>query len=356
MNKFDFLSAMGHIDREIVERTMDSVYAGSVYSIEKETAMKNISNGKGRRIGKIAVIAAAACLILSAAAYAIGAHTGFFQSAFGTGVKGRDSITVTDGNGPGTSYTYPAVERVDVDQEAAETLLGGYVSRSGRVAEVCGYTFTVDSFVFDENGIGVMTVDVDNPDGLGIKERYDYNKGEYAPITISLRTAGGDILDSREYLDEDSTSNTHARYVIYVTPFSDGQSGRDVEIVFRAANGTFHEEFGHTFANYDETQLIIPVSEAAPSEKWQGGEMTGFLSPVGFTLKSGGTSLDGCSSLTLKFKDGTEYIVSSEEYANSPVGSLSSDYTSMYMAFNRLVEPENVETIIVEGLELKKAE
>ena len=122
------------------EKTMFALNDVRDDHIESARSMLGYKTEKGRRhLGKkrIVTFALAAALILGlgATAYAIGVHSGFFHNAFGTGVPGHEakSFDVIDPEGNViTVEHYPAEERVDMEEERAEELIGTYVSAVGQ--------------------------------------------------------------------------------------------------------------------------------------------------------------------------------------------------------------------------------
>lgn len=314
-----------------------------------------------RPAARTALIAAIVAVLLIGTALAVAAHTDFFHNAYGTGIEGHDAFVVPKTDEAGNIISqeeYPAVERVEADPEAAEALLGGYVASAiDSSVEKNGYTFTIRDYVIDENGIGAITLDVDNPAGLNIKEDGAYYAfdGEFPPFTMSL-WAGNFMLDTRE-LRSAETTDTHAQYVVYVA--GDPTDADRWEFRFMVWNGTFDEEMtrelggsGQVFPNYDEASLTFPLSAPVPTVAFAGGELTAELSPVGVTLRvgsgaSGEPEVFSCRELVIEYDDGSEYTVSSEDVYNQAVSLNIGEV--IWTAFNRLVEPENVTGIRVEG-------
>ena len=339
------------------EKKIQETLAG----LEDDTVIVN-NKRRPRKAYVTALVAAIIAVLLAGTALAIALHTEFFHSAYGTGIAGRDSRTIIETDESGNVIKvegYPAIERVEVDPETAEALIGDYVaSAKGQSIELCGYTFTLRDYVIDENGIGAITVDVDNPNGLNIKENGHYYtyEGEFQPFTMWV-WAGGWPLDTNDLRDTESTTDTHARYVIYIA--GGAQSADELSVRFTAWNGTFmeldtHEEtYGQVFPNYDEAELVIPTSDPVSVKSFAGADMTAELSPVGLMLQWGdgyyaaGEQFD-YRSLVIEYADGSEYVVKSESVYNQTVALGMG--TTVWTAFNRLVEPENVTAIHVTGI------
>ena len=118
------------------EKTMFALNDVKDAHLESARSMLDYKTERGRQhLGKKRIItfslAAALILGLGVTAYAIGVHSGFFYNAFGTGVPGHEakSVDVIDPEGNViTVEHYPAEERVDMEEERAEDLIGTYVS------------------------------------------------------------------------------------------------------------------------------------------------------------------------------------------------------------------------------------
>lgn len=339
------------------EKKVQETLAG----LEGDTAIVN-NKRRLRKAYVTALVAAVIAVLLAGTALAIALHTEFFHSAYGTGIAGRDGYSVekTDSDGNVISYEeYSSMERVETDPDTAEALIGDYVaSAKGQSVELCGYTFTLRDCVIDKNGIGAITVDVDNPDGLNIKEdgHYYAYEGEFMPFVMRVQ-AGGGGLDTTELRVTDSTTDTHAQYVVYIA--GSAASTKELSIHFSAWNGTFMEQDGHeeangqVFPNYDEAELVIPTSDPVPVKMFAGGELTAELSPVGLTCWLGdGHFASGeqfnYRSLVIEYADGSEYVVKSSDVYNEAVALGMG--TTVWTAFNRLVETENVTAIHVTGV------
>lgn len=328
----------------------------------EETPMRENHTKKLRPAARTALIAAVVAVLLMGTALAIAAHNDFFHRAYGTGIAGQDAYSVpkTDEAGNIISYEeYPAVERVEADPDTAEALIGEYVASAiDSSVELCGYTFTIRDYVIDENGIGAITVDVDNPDGLNIKQDGNYyaDEGEFPPFNMNL-WAGNFPLDSMELRTTETATDTHAQYVVYVAGDPTGSDAWYFR--FMVWNGTFDEEMtrqygstGQVFPNYDDAVLSVPKSEPVPAVRFAGGEVTAELSPVGVTLRVGGGAsgepeVFSCRRLVIEYADGSEYTVESEDVYNKAVSMNMGEV--IWTAFNRLVEPENVTGIRVAG-------
>lgn len=298
-----------------------------------------------RRIITLALVAAL-ILALGAAAYAIGIHSGFFQSVFGKGIQGRDAfdVEITDesGNVVKTEH-YPAIEREEVDEELAENLTGAFITSVGQSAVAGNHTFTLKEALVDENGIGAFTVHVSNPDGHGLVLSGNYGPGGHQPFSWRLFPEGDEMhfLDERDYIQPNSLSETEADIVFYFTPFTPLPKDTGLIVSF----SVFTE--GVDFPKWPKAELTIPAQEKLPCRTLTGEGTSAYLSPVGLVLQEDNHERDEAmlESIRLIFEDGTEYTLMAPDLVNFSVASQSPDGLSVYYSFNRLCDAEHVKEI-----------
>ena len=349
-------------DTEIPER-LDARLTYSYAVIRRQEgkgiSMQKRNNYKGIRT---AVLIAAAVCVLAGAAFAVASHSEFFNSAYGNNIpsEAAKTIEITDESGKVVkTESYPAKERVAVDEEMAEELIGEYVSAVGESVTLNGYTFTVQDYVLDENGIGAVTVDVDNPEGLNIQNSYDAYAGEFSPFYMVFAwedgsESGYSCFDDRHFIDETVTTDTHVRYVYYLVAGYNADA--DITLRVNIWDGTFEaveSPNGQVFPNYSETTLTIPRASYVSTKTFSCEGLTAELSPVGCVLDYGFEEFTDVvhDEFILRFADGSEYVVRDEDMSNLTVGLWREDHTEG-IAFNRLVDVENVTEIILNAYTL----
>ncbi len=361
---------------------------------------------KTRKISLTALIAAAVVLALSVTAYAIGAHAGFFDAVFGdTGVDSTQAHqTLADPDKPvGEMITVPAYEREPVDQEKAETLVGAQVTDIQKSFQMEGVTFTAESVVADENGVGALTFTMRCPDGfprmdgqtgeMGNMLRIDQDRGWIAASPY-LRLSDIDRpINSHIYLDSAASTATEKHLTAYFYSPVGLKTGDVVELVMTEYlyNGREYaytdpytgEERTVQDADEIEEHICFRVEDLVPAVLFtaQDGH-TASVSPLGIVLDDW---YDGIRELRLTYADGSEYTVRDRDVDNTQFGQLTSPgdlgaagveheedddgdgvpdatYTeyplddpayagmwrTMYV-FNRLVEPENVVSVHTSG-------
>ena len=275
------------------EKTMFALNDVRDEHLESARSMLGYKTERGRRhLGKkrIVTFALAAALImgLGITAYAIGVHSGFFHNAFGTGVPGHEAKTVEviDQNGNAVKVeNYPAEERVDMDDEQAESLIGAYVSAVGQSVQLGDFTFTVRDVTFDDNGNGAVTVDLDNPKGHGLKADGNFlgDKVPYIWSGYSVWSSKGTPIASHDYVATEGYSEAHISFVYSITS---GSLAADEDIILRF--GVYSQD-----NSTEEAEIVIPAAERIPARDYSTGGLTVSISPVGMALYFGDAYNDG---------------------------------------------------------------
>lgn len=293
-------------------------------------------------------LTAALLLGLGAAAYAAGVHAGFFKTAFGTGIAehAAETVEITAPDGSHLKEErFPASERADMDEERAQALIGDYVSAVGQSVQLGNYTARVRDLTVDENGIGALTVDVDNPNGHGFApdgSRAAPTGGEY--FGFSLSSSGGTPFAARDHAAEEGYSETHISLVYAFA--SPAQLAPNEDIILRftlTSDGSTSEE-----------RITLPAKQRIAAHEFRAEGMTAYLSPVGAKLIFGTSTHDALyeeyiiGELILSFADGSRYAVKSEGVNNSMLGTYDMDNIACFkFVFNRLVDVDALESIYV---------
>lgn len=312
--------------------------------------MERSSNMRAKRIMTIA-LAAALILALGITAYALGVHSGFLHNAFGTGVPGQEAKTVElldpEGNVV-TVESYPSQERVDMDEEKAEALVGAYISAVGQSAQLGDFTFTVREVMIDENGNGAVTVDVDNPKGHGRKPDGSFS-GDGQPDTwfgYSVWSGNDVMVASRDYAVTEGYSDTHISFVYSISPDSSAPLG---DIILRFGLYSMDKD-------REEADIVIPAAERIPAKDFYTEGLTASISPVGMTLCFDDAYNDGeyeeyvLNELLIHYSDGSTYVVQGENTVNYMCATLDRENKGIvYITFNRLADIETVSGISVKA-------
>lgn len=329
-------------------------------------------NTRGHRVHRIPVRAIAIGATLSAALAGGGAYaavqSNFFQSAFGD--KGQGDVEARDIPVEGKDSTCRLAEMtwVQTDPANAERILGPFVGTVGQSVSANGYTLTVDEVVVDENGIGVATYTLSNPDGVGEVDGYYGHFGFMpdAPIRgvhiegatqrdIGNGMTGGISFDQRSVKDELLSTETELHAVQYFCPLF----GERDENGYMWRLSVLDEESGRlagpTITYAPETAIPATAFVAETGE-------TVSMSPLGMVAPESIVTSDpgSCRRCVVTFSDGTEYVVKDDRYyefddkKNAPelvdntIFTLDSGSNGTFFVFNRLVDVEAVASVTFE--------
>lgn len=329
-------------------------------------------NTRGHRVHRIPVRAIVIGATLSAALVGGGAYaavqSNFFQSAFGD--KGQEDVEARDIPVEGKDSTCRLAEMtwVQTDPANAERILGPFVGTVGQSVSANGYTLTVDEVVVDENGIGVATYTLSNPDGVGEVDGYYGHFGFMpdAPIRgvhiegatqrdIGNGMTGGISFDQRSVKDEVLSTGTELHAVQYFCSLF----GEHDENGYMWRLSVWDEESGRLAG-----PTVTYAPEAAIPETAFAAETgeTVSMSPLGMVASESIEATDPGSyrRCVVAFSDGTEYVVKDDRYyelddkENAPelvdntVFTLGSDSVGTFFVFNRLVDVEAVASVTFE--------
>ena len=317
----------------------------------------------GKRFTVRAAVATAAVTALVASGAYAAVSSDFFQSAFGT--KGQQDVeahTVVEEDhispvtGEPVSWTAPSRTWEDVDEQVAQRLLDGYVFDVNRTCELHGYTLTVGQCVMDENGNGVATITIENPDGV---DTSDASYGEVylsndAPVAFAIDSVDSAVpfWDERIILDAEASTDTKLVGVAYFGPFTgriDG--GLEWVLVDREPGGMSDV----AAQDADGASVYKPQATLTTREFRADDGSTVEVSPIALTQFLANSD-SSANEAVIRYADGTEYVVyrwgGDEPVSNSLVDYGYSDEAEKLGAahlFNRLVDVDAIESITLRG-------
>ena len=252
-------------------------------------------------------------------------------------------LTDSEGNVVKVEH-YPAMERVALEEEMARDLVWDHIVEINQGLTVDDYAIVVRYLLLDENGVGLLAYDVDNPNGHGLNEGGNPIDGT-PKLSLVLDRNGGGMMDTRTYAQTDSFTATHASFICYFTPFSEFTASDGLTVTIAANEG----ERMHSFP----LELDVDSSDLVESTDYVTDGAIASLSPMGMYLTcdinarhQGEVVYD---NITINYEDGSAYTVKGEDLVNLTVSSKNSDHRSCWYAFNRLVDPNSVTTISVIG-------
>ena len=312
---------------------------------------------------RAAAAALAGAMLVGGGAYAA-VQTNFFQSAFGD--KGQEDVEMHEvlDEGKTIPYTLPSMTWVEADPAEAERIVGDYVEEVGQTLETNGYTLTVEDCLVDENGLGVATYTLANPDGVG---GYDAGYGAFCMgpddavgqpglegatprREIEEGWTSGTLYDYHDIKDESLSTATEAHVVRYFASSlgTTDESGLDWSLPARDSGG------------YAEEHIVFkPTKELPATEFASASGETLSISPIGLVGpfdESGGEGALNPDRLVVRFTDGSEYVVfddapDAEELIRNVVfgyylGEDGDTDNGVAYLFNRLVDVDAVESVV----------
>ncbi len=339
-----------------------------VMEMARTTGSKTRESLSRRMPVRVAVACAAlGVAVVGTAAYAAVSNADFFQSAFGG--KGQEDVAAHDVpvEGKDSTVRLPEMTWVETDPADAERIVGDYVGTAGQSVEAQGYTLTVDQVVVDENGLGVATYTLSNPDGVGeVDDLYGQFGFVDAPIQgVAVEGATQRELydgitvptfyDYRSVKDENLSTDTELHAVVYFcSPYGTlDENGLAWRLSVPDGSGT---PSGSTVVYAPESVLPATTLTAESGE-------TVSLSPLGLVAPASVSESYRCC--TVEFSDGTEYVIQDERYYEdsstelvnntifglylSEEGEPGSESGLISFLFNRLVDVDAVTAVVFEN-------
>lgn len=368
------------------------------YEANKKSMLKEYRKRKlfARRnmYGKVAV---ALLVILLSAPIVVKAATDkdFFGRLWGNSTREniKEHEEVIESNGEEIIVTYPEREYVTVDEELA-SLIGDYVYANPIVKEIEGTTLTMKSAVEDEH-CAVVEFTLEKEGGVDVLE-YDqlYNEDmgawfkQDASFSFGFKEGLGNI-----YVDmKASTKEKLVCYYYMVKPtfLSNGTNKLTLEIRYYP----FMEEY----KNYteeeseDEKDLMkqfkqecieIPIEKNVSMVEFAGeNDESIYISPISMNVDlaykknkldilnkvniiSNSVAADDLYKVEINYKDGSKYTVyenslagvyTSDKYIDNTSYICGVDNNTVTILFNRLVDVNNIEFIVVNDSVLKMKE
>lgn len=322
------------------------------------------------------VFVIAAILVLGTA-MAVAIKTDFFNHVFGN--ETRENVTehletYDNGKGGTYEYLYPAREYVAADPETAERLLGDRVMSDPVAVRIGDYTLTVLNAVRDENAM-VMEMTLENPagvKGLNYDRLTNEDKGAWFADDAEY-FFGVDRAAEMMYVDMQNSTDQCVRiyyYCVFFEKMADGESP-----VLTAANVS--GEAGSEEKVFEPQEIVIPADRTVSmanfaAEDGSRIELAPFSLRVCPNPGTGSPAIqmaepeegdapaivlsqmdpDSLSSLVIEMKDGEAYTVLDGGRLDNTMymcGGLGESFADTSMVLNRLVDPETVKSIRING-------
>ena len=308
----------------------------------------------GRRMGKIAVIAAVLVMVLGISA---GAYVGFTQHADPAGVlhsffeqesyaKGDRIVEYESIEVDGEVYeklktNMPAWERMPLDEAVAEKYIYPYVYGVDSSISWGNYTLNIEAIIYDAGiGSGLLYYTIENPNGVVGYEVWVNGEVNW-PVTSPYYAALSHA--DKTYIDESRTTDTKIYVCSYFITIEEWG-----ELQLWLGDGA-EKNRGERVA-----MTIMLPDEALENLSFDGGNVV--LSPIGMSVdkKALGLSLtNDIDHITLRFADGSEYIVEqddSEAFISNKAYALGNEDGSFSrILFNSVVDIDIITEVEVEG-------
>lgn len=335
------------IDEKRFKETFDQVHASDALLTEvlEMTTKSEHKKHTPKRLTRTLLIAAVLVCALTlsvAAADALakkfsGDTTSVMEAFFGENGEYAEGGNIVEYDEWGKlAINLPAWSREPLDMEAAERLVAPYLfTLEENTVTKGGFTYTIHAILYDSNTKTYMVRwSVENPDGLG-----DYGIGLNGELFTNEGSEMYAVCGGRDYLDTANSTDTK----LYLSSF-----GVDCFDELWCEFGRWYDrDKGKMEAWTDTQRMTIPRSDRGGMQalRFDGGDIT--LSPV--ALRVDGVHVDSLKECTICFRDGSEYIVFSDEAftMNTTYGLGDTNYVAY--TFNRIVDVENVSAIIVNG-------
>lgn len=335
-----FRQAFSHLHASA--NTLQEVYNMAI----KQTKTKHATR-------RLVILAAAMTLLVSMTLVAYG--TGLFSDILAV-------LTPADNAGPvlesiygdeistnkpymedfqGNPIARPDMERITLDAQAAEEMIGAYVSTVQGTFTVNSNTFSLCTFMIDEMGMGAFTWTVENHNGIYYKN-IGYGMVDFTPASpfsdpVLTHYAGetGSICDTFTFLIKDENNGTKLHLV-----------------TFFGTTTTFTPGDALTWQIKDASVQIIPVNFMPAKRLNDGNNMSIYASHQGMVLYAQSKTEIVASKILIHFTDGTQYTLMDKENSNQS-GSLwrnndDNAYNELLILFNRLIDPDDIAYIEVE--------
>lgn len=363
---------MKKTEKEIMEILNQDIQISDIVETRIQETYKQINKGGRRRtksIRKIAAAIAVVCLFVPGVVYA-SSKTEFFQAMFGNETRESNDVlkreidTGKEGKDAKVTVTLPSREYVSVDEEQAEKAIGAYVSEEPIIKKIGSHTLTINSFVYDRNG-AMMYYTLERKGrvtALAGDEETNLTKGAYftddSDFYFNCETKNGVIAGENTYIDLKKSTNDRLccySYILWNEPLKDGDVPELMLETYPCARKELTEE-----TKTKTERIRLTSKEPVPVRKIDMGDK-GYLeySPIAMSVdmaKGMGLSKEKAEdpyyleSIKVVYKDKESYVVCDKE-KNVENSSYQLGAGTYYKTvFNRLVDVDEIEKIIVNGV------
>lgn len=320
---------------------------------------------KGRKL--VAAAAAVLCLAVPGVAYA-SANPDFFQGLFGNETKKSTKAfdrEIDDGKDGKVSVTIPSKEYVPVDTAKAEELVGKWLmNETITVNAGKSHTLNIEGFVYDRNG-AMMYFTLEREGGVtAFAGDEDTNLTKGATFTdetdfyFGVETKKGVAGYENTYIDmEKSTSDKiyGYSYILWSQPLKEDDVPQLKLDTYPCARKELSEK-----TEIKTESIKLTDKGQVPTEILDLGEKGHIeYSPLSLSVdmaKGFGLTEEQAEDpyyttyVGIKYRNGDSYVVSDDENSVDNSGYTLGSGTWYKVMYNRLVDPEEISEIEVNGV------
>lgn len=319
-------------------------------TLQEVTYMANKRNKKSYSPRRTMILVAILVLLISTTIVAYAAELFFdFFAILTPSSNSGPALEEIYGNNISTDKPYmedylgnpiarPDMERIALDPQAAEEMIGAYVSAVEGTFTAGKNTFSLCTFMVNDMGMGAFTWTVENPNGIYYKDigygMVDFNPASPFSNPVLTHYIGdtSHLCDTFTFLLKAENNSTKLHLVTYFATASSFTSGDT--LVWQVK---------------DTTVQIAPVNLMPSKVLTAENGMSVYASYQGMVLKANSQTEIVPHKMLITFTDGTQYAVTDEGIHNQS-GALwrkdgNTSYDALLVLFNRLVDPDNISSI-----------
>lgn len=340
--------------------------------LEEEPAYSGKKSRRRKNLYTAAAAAVIICLGMPGVVYA-SVKSGFFEGMFGNETKKSTDVIHTeidDGKDGKVAVDIPSKEYVPVDEEKAEKMLGQWVMDEPIVTKIGDHTLTVQSFAYDKNAAmmyftleregGVTALSGDMNTNLSKGAFFTEDADFYFYVEAAKEIVGAENI----YVDLEKSTEEKMYCSSYILWPESVKESALIELVIdkypepmrNMPSASGEEE--RAWQEQIETERITLTDKGQIPVQCIDFGQDGYVeySPVSICIdmsKGLGLSEEEAADpyymkhLEIKYKDGSSYVVSDKEANIDNSGYTLGTDKEYKAAFNRLVETDQIEEIIV---------
>lgn len=286
-------------------------------------------------------VAFGAAKLLSAKLSPTEGAKGDVVAAFGAGnISTQKAVVLDNANEP---IDIPDMVRENTDAQTVQRLVGDYLYDVEGTLTAGGYTLKLSSFLMDEQGMGIVTCTLENPDGVSYEE-CGYGEVDL-PVSISLWQSPGrnGYMDANIYLNRTESTDKCLQLAVYFGTFRTYEKGSPI-----------YMELSESGKDSTCGQMEICPKAYLPTAVFSAEGHSLRVSALGITVDNPVPVEFTEDELIIRYADGSDYAVTSKarNQSNRLVCYLQSEgetYTANCSVFNRLVDIEAIASVSMEG-------